>query len=378
MKFKLTAIVMIGVLLVGCSNNITIEVNKKDWRYEEKYNVLANSNSSLNTLVELEEGILLFPIVNKEGDNTMVFYDDKKKELSPVSNNVEKKCELTNLEVCSLIGEMPSNFHYYNGYIYYVVNGRSTENEVATLIVKRRTLDNSNEEDVFTFEQSIAEDSDAYNGTMAFYYQMHKGYLYYPKPDKQIARIELETMKEEIFSIGFDSASTSLFFYGDICYVNSANVKMNDKQYSNVILEVSLKETSKVDAIMQFATLYYIDNDFMVYIKDSEKNEKTFLYNMKTKEEKVLLDSYARFVYKTDQYYILDNVGFAKENEKGNVYLFDRSFNLLDKIESPYFDHSFSQGVIRNRYYIYLNDENKYIVFPIEDNKFKEMEEILL
>lgn len=153
---------------------------------------------------------------------------------------------------------------------------------------------------------------------------------------------------------------------------------MNDKQYSNVILEVSLKETSKVDVIMQFATLYYIDNDFMVYIKDSEKNEKTFLYNMKTKEEKVLLDSYSRFVYKTDQYYILDNVGFAKENEKGNVYLFDRSFNLLDKIESPYFDHSFSQGVIRNRYYIYLNDENKYIVFPIEDNKFKEMEEILL
>lgn len=364
-------LIMLFFLLVGCnSSKTTTNIDEDAWGYEAKYNLQSNTKAAMQVSVEVEDGIIFFPsVVTSTGIKTAMLYQNAAKDsVSIINANPNEVCTFSNLEDCSStkIGNY-GYFRYFNRHIYYVAEEMDSKTEQMSLVLRRFDLQGQNEEKLFTFMQRNILSEEQYG----FSYTIHKGYLYYAFDQDGIYKINMENFEEEEF-VDFKGADEiRMFFYNDTAYINVNNFKDGDTLHSEAIYKVNLNNNTR-EVLLEGISAYHIDEDNIIYVQEDPPS--TYIYNFKTEEHNKIVDNFIAWVYRINNYYVIDGVGMSEETA-GNIYLIDLLGNTLDSIESPYDFHTMSQGVINNRYYIYVDDTFMY--FPIIDNKFGELQEVI-
>ena len=362
-------LIALSLLLVACSSSKTVtNIDEHAWGYEATYNTQSNTKAAMQISVEVEDGILFFPFVETStGTKTgMLYHNFTKDSISIINANPNAVCTFSNLENCSsTINGTFGYFQYFNHHIYYVAQEMDPKTEQLSLVLRRFDLQGQNEEKLFTIQRNI-NNQESYG----FSYTIHKGYLYYAFDKDNIYKINMEKFEEEEF-LDFKGADRiRMFFYNDIAYINVINFEDGGILYSDVIYKVDLNNNTR-EVLLEGISAYHIDEDNIIY--GQQDPPSTYIYNFKTGEHKKIVDDFVVWVYRTDNYYVIDGVGMS-DDSAGNIYLIDMLGNMLDSIESPYIFHRMSQGVINNRYYIYEGDTFMY--FPIIDNTFGELQEV--
>lgn len=354
-------LVIVLFLVAGCSSSITT-VESDIWRFEESYNMQANTKAQQTMMIELENELMYFIPTVEDGNSAIVtLYSDKDGEdLTVVNEKSDKDCSIDNLKKCANTkkGHL-SMFHYYNDSLYYVYG--DVENDKATYTLYRRHLYENNDEKIYQFKEYD-------ENSHSFLYAMHKGYMYYATDNGGIHKVNLTSYKEEKFIENIENTKCyAMFFYEDYVYLCLEKYD-GDNLLSDELYKVDLNTYEK-EFIMSTKGVYHVDLDNIIYIGE---DASTYIYNMKNDEHKKLIDDYVVWVYRADNYYVIDGVGIS-DNTPGYMYIVDLNGKILDQKEGFSTLHRFSQGVINDKYYLYDEDKNQFVYYPIVDEKFEEM-----
>lgn len=350
------------LIICGCSDNVKkyTEIDPDAYGYEARYNLVSNSFAKDRNLIELEEGLLYFPIDYKEQIQYMIYIKDNDYQLA--NADIGSKCDFDNLNSCtgSFGNEIIyQNFNYYMGQIYYLSNVFNEETEINEYYLGRCDLDGGNKENLIKLIRNDKTYQE-YSISITF----HKGMAYYTFGDNELYAINLETMKDEkVVSLNDESKIYAIYMTHDVAYVVADFYEEDGNTFNNAILKVDLKDYKYVFYQSDMA-VYLIDKDNIIY---ADGNKKTQLYNMKSKQTKELINGLSIYKVSSDNYYLLDNSDETLEN--AGIYLFDKEGNQLDYLACN--DFHFGYGIIDDKYYFMNDDQLCY--YEIADGKFQEL-----
>ncbi|MDQ0360562.1 hypothetical protein [Breznakia pachnodae] len=359
-------LVVLLFVAAGCNTSITTNEGDK-WHYEESYNMQNNTKAQMKMMVELEDQLMYFADTNDDGKVivTMLYSDKNGEDLTIENENPENDCTLENLNKCSNAksGHL-SKFHYYDNSLYYVYSDWDEENESIYQTLHRCDLDGKNDEEVYRFKEYD-------ENSQSFFYQMHKGYMYYATDNGGIHKVNLTNFKKEKFvDDAVNMKCYAMYFYGDIVYMC-----LNDYEdeegvlHTDAVYKVDLK-TNEKEFVMDTEGVYHIDLDNIIYIGE---DYSTYIYNIKNDDYKKIIDDLVTWVYRTDDYYLIDGVGMSLE-EHGLMYLVNLDGKILDQKEGFTDYPPYSQGVVNDNYFIYDTDKKLFVYYPISDGKFGDLQ----
>lgn len=123
----------------------------------------------------------------------------------------------------------------------------------------------------------------------------------------------------------------------------------------------------KIEVWMKEKAVYYVCNDFLIELGHEDEDGSVYYYDIASKVKKKLLDSYSFSAFVNDNIIVLCDIDLK------NLYLFNRNGELLDKIVCVN-KEGLPQGIMHQAFY--FGSESKFYKYPIENNKFKEPEEL--
>lgn len=356
-KFYLLILVF---LICGCADSLKTEIDKDAFGYEARYNLVSNSFAKDRNIIEMEEGLMYFPMDYKEQLRYMIYINDTDYQI--VNADIGSQCDFDNLKSCTGLFDTHSiyeNFNYYMGQIYYLFSEFDEDNETSDYYLGRCDLDGSNKEKLIKLSRSDKTIKE-YSISMVF----HKGIIYYTFGDNVLHAINLESMKEEIILTLNDSAKIyAMYMVEDTAFVIADFYEEQEKILNNAILKFNLKDKD-FELYQTGMSVYLIDNENIIYV---DENKNTLLYNINSKSTKKLLNSLCIYKVSNDKYYLLDNSDELIKDS--GIYLFDKEGNQLDYV--PCNDFHYGYGIINNKYYFMDNDQLMY--YEIIDGKFQEL-----
>lgn len=365
MKKKMIGIsagIIAVLFLYGCSSNNEQKVDESLLHYEADYSTLKNSMASAISVTDINKGVLLFPSFqdDKGAHQYAVFHDEK--NLQILDSDPESGCSFDNLEKCSSVSDKTRfNYYTYGDKLYYFEENLDKDDSVIETI-KRSNFDGSDEESLCSVKKGNKDDS------ISFSFTIHKNILYHVEQNK-IHAYDLGNNEDKI-SFEFDDKTviSNLFFEDDTIYITSELYQNGEEVIRNVILKGSLSD-HKAEVWMKEKDVYYVCSDFLIELGHDDEDGSVYYYDIASKERKKLLDSYSYSAFVTDKNIVLCDIDLK------NLYLFDRNGELLDKTVCVN-EEGQPQGIMHQDFY--FASDSKFYIYPIENNKFKEAEELKL
>lgn len=352
----------IAVIIVsGCNSKQTQAVDEHAFHYEANYATLKNSMGSSSFMTDIKGGALLFPTFEDTAGlhNYVVFYDGT--NTSIMDSNPESGCDFENIVNCSSVSEdMRLNYTAYGDKLYYVVQTFGKDDQISETI-KRSNFDGTDEEILCSIKKSNETDE------VSFAFTIHKNIIYYAE-NNNVHAYSLTDNKDEIcFALEEGTNIESMFFEDDSVYITTEIYKDGKEIIKNAILKGSLQDHS-LQVWMKEKSVYYASSRFLIELGDEEAGS-VYYYDVQTKKEKKLLDTYSFSAFVNDDYIALCDIDMKY------LYLYDKKGVLLDKIACEH-QEGLPQGIMNQAFY-FANGDTFYM-YPIKQDKFQKPVQIEL
>ena len=354
---KKIMVIVLSLLLMGCSGSgegIENEKVNEDLNIEVfgegiKYNVLRNSFSTMRSMVELDDGIILNlehedEATSKQGHYFMYYENGESTIMNSVPSN---GCDFDNIEKCTSYfeyeGGLFDDFMYYNNQIYYVNLQFDSSNDASKYYLSRCEIDGTNRERVIELDIMMTSGP-------APTFSLHKD-KFYVTDKKKLYIYNLANDQNEIIEFEQIGTISKTFLYEDIAYIEADNYKYDDgTRVKNALIKMDLN-TFEQEVMYENIPMYFFDETNFISVDKNGEEVKTYLQNHETGDKVILMDGYATYRLKENGKYIL---GGTEPKSGSFVRVFDEQGNLLK--ETMFEDGHTGHGVVDGKYYITIKN----------------------
>lgn len=345
---KTVILLSLVTFLFSCSGKHNA-LPELDETYHERYDISQKSQRSTNTAAVTKDGIIYTNLnfINfiDSKDNTSFILSglnihDGKFINDPKHLETAAKSSLSNLSEYILA---------YDNEFYVLEKNNNLEDNSSRYYLAKFNKDFSSYDQVGEIKPNINNIG------------IHRGYVFYSAKDKGDGSLNDYTLY--VSSLNDISKSEKLISgtisgilgIGNKVYFIGISVMWKGKAVEGALFCYDLKDKKLKLVDTNIDGNIAIINDFVIHYEDNS----TYVYNLKTKERKKIIDQDYGMVYITDDNIIIDNSShhFFDETVKQKVYILSKDFQVVNTLENFNEDGLMGLSVGADEKNIYFNNK---------------------